>query len=79
MRVNAIHCGALTHIDGWRVALYVASAMKKEAALSLRIPVDLREAMEAAAAREDRTLTNMVERALREWLRDQQGAQPARP
>lgn len=39
----------------------------KEARLTLRIDAELRRVLEAAAAREDRTLSRLVERVLRDW------------
>lgn len=39
----------------------------KDASITVRLPSDLKAAIEAAAEREDRTLSKMVERILREW------------
>lgn len=42
--------------------------MVKTEALSFRIAADTKEAITAAAAAEDRSVSYMVERILREWL-----------
>lgn len=36
---------------------------------SFRLPQEVLEAMQSEAEKDNRSLTNMVERALREWLR----------
>ena len=41
----------------------------KEASLHVRIPYEMREALEAIAASEDRTLSKVVERALADCVR----------
>lgn len=39
----------------------------KDASITVRLPSELKEALDAAAKREDRTLSKLVERILREW------------
>lgn len=42
----------------------------KTAALSFRIPDELKEALERAAKDDDRSVSSLVERILRAWLTD---------
>ena len=42
--------------------------MTKDASLTVRLPAELKAALEAAAAREDRSTSKLVERILREWV-----------
>lgn len=42
--------------------------MAKEAALSFRIPVDMKDALERAAKADDRSVSSLVERIVRQWL-----------
>ena len=44
--------------------------MKKSAALSIRIDEDLKQAIEKAAADDDRSIASYVERVLRSHLRE---------
>ena len=37
---------------------------------SIRLPVDLKEKLEAAAAADDRTLNNLILVILKRWIRD---------
>jgi predicted transcriptional regulator len=41
--------------------------MTKDASITVRIPSDLKERLTTAAAAEDRTLSKLVERILRDW------------
>lgn len=43
----------------------------KQAALSFRIPEEMKEALERAAAADDRSVSALVTIILRDWLRDQ--------
>ena len=40
----------------------------KDASLTVRLPSDLKEALEAAAKREDRSTSKLVEIILRDWI-----------
>ncbi|HYD70732.1 ribbon-helix-helix protein, CopG family [Azospirillum sp.] len=42
--------------------------MRKDAALSFRVPIELKEALERAAKDDERSVSFMVERVLRNWL-----------
>ena len=42
--------------------------MPKDAVLSFRIPGDLKAALEREATADDRSVSSLVERILREWL-----------
>lgn len=44
--------------------------MAKQAALSFRIPEEMKEALEKAAADDDRSVSAMVTIILRDWLQD---------
>jgi len=43
----------------------------KDASITVRLPSDLKAQLEAAAEREDRTLSKLVERVLSEWQKGQ--------
>lgn len=42
--------------------------MAKQAALSLRIPDEMKEALDRAAAADDRSMSSLVTIILRDWL-----------
>ncbi|WP_114858952.1 Arc family DNA-binding protein [Azospirillum brasilense] len=42
--------------------------MPKDAALSFRVPIELKEALERAAKSDERSVSSTVERILRNWL-----------
>lgn len=44
--------------------------MTKQTALSFRIPEEMKEAVERAAAADDRSVSSLVTIILRDWLRD---------
>lgn len=48
--------------------------MERDASLTVRVTQDLKQALAAAAKRDGRTTSNLVERILSDWLR----AQPKR-
>jgi uncharacterized protein (DUF1778 family) len=41
---------------------------KKDATLNLRLPADVKEALQRAAAKDDRSASSLAVRVLREWL-----------
>ncbi|MGE0533133.1 MAG: ribbon-helix-helix protein, CopG family [Hyphomonadaceae bacterium] len=45
--------------------------MEKDASLTVRLPDELKQALAAAAKRDGRTTSNLVERILAEWLKSQ--------
>ena len=45
--------------------------MAKEAALSFRVPGEVKEALEKAAKADDRSVSSLVERILKAWLAEQ--------
>ncbi len=45
--------------------------MAKDASITVRLPSDLKAQLEAAAAKEDRTLSKLVERVLADWQKGQ--------
>lgn len=45
--------------------------MAKQAALSFRIPDEIKEALDRAAAADDRSVSSLVTIILRDWLREQ--------
>lgn len=46
----------------------------KEARLTLRLDADVRQALEAAALKDGRTLSSLTQRILRDWLAAQKRA-----
>lgn len=44
--------------------------MAKQAALSFRIPEEMKEALDRAAAADDRSVSSLVTIILRDWLRE---------
>lgn len=44
--------------------------MAKQAALSFRIPDEMKEALDRAAAADDRSVSSLVTIILRDWLRE---------
>lgn len=54
--------------------------MAKKAAISVRVPDEMKTALERAAADDRRSLASMVEKILAEWLADSAGdTVPAKP
>jgi hypothetical protein len=44
--------------------------MTKDTALSFRVPADMKAAIERAAKDDDRSVSSLVERILKGWLRE---------
>ena len=43
--------------------------MAKDTALSFRVPAEIKESLEKAAKDDDRSVSSLVERILKEWLK----------
>jgi hypothetical protein len=52
--------------------------MNKDEALNLRVPADVKAALKRAAEADDRSVSSMVLRILREWLAATPGPRPRR-
>ena len=51
--------------------------MPKQAALSFRVPEDMKEALDLAAAADDRSVSSLVMIILRDWLRERGHMNPS--
>jgi predicted HicB family RNase H-like nuclease len=51
---------------------------KQHVTLSIRLPPELHEQLKRTAEREERSLNNLIVRALRAWVAEQEAQGPAR-
>ncbi len=54
-----------------------AAPSPKPNPVSVRLPPDVKSALEAAARRDSRSLSSMMEKVLTDWLREQKLLPPA--
>ncbi len=52
--------------------------MRKDATLVVRLPADVKDALRRAAEEDERTVSVLVERVLRGWLREHRYIAPER-
>jgi uncharacterized protein (DUF1778 family) len=57
----------------------VKKPQARDQAITVRVTLDVRHAIEKAAAEEGRTLASMMERIALEWLKARQAKAKARP
>ena len=50
---------------------------RRHVTLSIRLPPEIHEDLRRVAEREERSLNNLIVRALRAWLAEQDGQEPA--
>lgn len=68
-----VGCAVLSHIDPQCLTAYPYAMATKNASLTIRIPAELKAALEAEAARQDRTMSKLAELLLRDGLKSKRG------